>query len=113
MSTASRAVGTPVQVACIAAHVGTGSGLATGIGEGLGVGEGVGLGFSDATSDGVGLDVPAVPAEPQPASANTMAIANTPSLTGDCNAAAAWHVTRKPVNCMTGPQYRAPDARQG
>src|SRR5665213_2765281 len=42
MSTASRAVGTPVQVACIAAHVGTGSGLATGIGEGLGVGEGGG-----------------------------------------------------------------------
>src|SRR3979490_1337909 len=66
-STASRALGAPVQVACIAAQGGTGMGLgatADGLAEGEGLGEGLGVGL--ATSDDNGLGFTAVPAEPQP-----------------------------------------------
>jgi len=82
--TASRVEAAPVQAAFIVAQAGTGTGLGggrglgVGLAEGVGVGEGVGL----ASSDGVGL-VTAVPEDPQPASANSIERATTPSLMRD------------------------------
>jgi hypothetical protein len=82
-SKASRALGAPVQAACIAAHEGTATGLATseGLGEGKGLGGGLGVGL--ASSDGVGLVLRAVPVEPQAVSANSTDKATTPTLTVD------------------------------
>jgi hypothetical protein len=86
-STASRALGAPEQVACIAAHVGTATGLggglgdSDGLGDGEGLGEGVGVGV--ASSEGVGVGLAAVGDEPQPAIASSPTRANTPSLTGE------------------------------
>jgi hypothetical protein len=77
-STASRALVVPEQLACIAAQDGTATGLGAGLGNELGEGEGLGDGL--ASSEGVGLEVTAVPAEPQAVSANSAA-RTTPSLT--------------------------------
>ena len=78
-SIASRALGWPVQLAFIAAHDGTGTGLGGGSGEGEMVGRALGdsLGVEVATSDGLGLAV-AVGDEPQAASTRITAIAPTP-----------------------------------
>ena len=81
-STASRALEAPEQVARIAAQDGIAAGLAGGLGDELGEGLGEGLGVGLARSDGVGLVLTAVPAEPQPVSASNTAIVATPSLTG-------------------------------
>lgn len=70
---ASCEVGAPEQLACMAAHDGTTTGVATGLGLGEGVGVadtvGVGVGDSLAMADGDGLWCGVPPPEfPQPAS---------------------------------------------
>ncbi|HEX7262869.1 MAG TPA: hypothetical protein VF383_01700 [Candidatus Dormibacteraeota bacterium] len=76
MIRASCAAGLPLQVACIAAHVGTAAGLADGLGFADGLWSGVGDGLSEAMAEGVaiegvGLCCEATPFElPQPASAS-------------------------------------------
>ena len=76
---ASRVLGWPVQLAFIAAHEGTGTGLGGGRGEGEMVGRALGdsLGVEVATTDGLGLAV-AVGEEPHAANTIITAIAPTP-----------------------------------
>ena len=62
----------------MAAQDGTATGLGAGLGEGEGLGDGLGVGL--ASSEGVGLEATAVPAEPHAVSANKTA-RTTPSLT--------------------------------
>jgi hypothetical protein len=88
---ASCAAGPPVQVACIAAHVGTTPGLPSGLGLGNGVGvASVGLeeGLEDASALGVGdgLEREAEPfVPPHPATANTAMTAVSLSPTRESN----------------------------
>lgn len=90
VTNASWAVGAPEQLACMAAHDGTTTGLATGLGLGDGVGEddsvGVGVGDSLARADGDGLWCAVPPLEfEQPASTSRAITAASLIPTGNWN----------------------------
>jgi hypothetical protein len=79
-----------VQLACMAAHAGTATGLGAGdgdgegVGEGLGEGLGVGLGVGLDGGVGVGLEwATAGPFAVQAAAASRAHASTTPILTGD------------------------------
>jgi hypothetical protein len=97
-SSASWADGCPVQLADIAAHVGT-SGVGDGTGDGLGVGLGDGLGDGEGEGDGDGL-VRTATADVDPQADTTMTVASASSptlrLTGHRNGKAWREVTDGP-----------------
>jgi hypothetical protein len=79
-----------VQLACMAAHAGTATGLGAGDGDGEGLGEGLGDGLGVAVGVGLGdvLDeglewATAGPFAVQPATARRAHASTTPILTGD------------------------------
>jgi hypothetical protein len=83
-SSASWVAGPPVQLACMAAHEGTPSGVADGLGEGLGLGDGLGEGEGEGLGLGLGDGLAWVTAGPlgvHPAIASTMATRQRPLLT--------------------------------
>jgi hypothetical protein len=80
-----------VQLTCIAAHVGTatglggedGDGVGLGVGLAVGVGLGVGLGLADAWSEGEGLPrATSGPFAVQPVTASSTPASTSPLLTG-------------------------------
>src|SRR6202521_1623958 len=89
-SNASCVAGAPVQLACMAAHAGTDTGLGAGEGDGEGLGEGLGdglgVGLGVGLGDGVGEGLVWATAGPfavQPATASRRHASTTPILTED------------------------------
>jgi hypothetical protein len=86
-SSASLAAGDPAQLAWIAAHGGTATGLGSGLGLGAGVGVGVGVGLGVGEGECEGLDRATTgPLAEQPAMAANAHMRTTPFLTaGETN----------------------------
>ncbi len=94
---ASWVAGAPEQVACMAAHEGTVTGVGVGPGVGVGLGEGLGdsLGDMDPPADADGLLCEAPPlVPPQAATANTTMTAASLVPTGKTNECVGARVTR-------------------